>query len=576
LGQKATREIMIGYLIAEEGPLSGTSIIFEEDKTNWTIGRDPDEVDIVLEDPMVSRKHAEVKLTSEGYILENFSSINPVTQNGKVVAEPILLKEDDIIQIGSTFFRFTLKAPAATLEEEQNQDLSFGLEPLEKQDLDVLPQNSGWLIKVISGPNSGAEFELKNSSTYTLGKDPSSCDIVFSDMSVSRTHAKLELDESGHLTIEDLGSKNGVLINGVKIQDKTEVATQDVIAIGTTSFVAINQALANETIVSFAPEKEEKKEEVKPQEVVKKDWKSIRIPKRHLVAMLALSVLFFSGVGSIISLFNPKKVEVKKEDDSKVISKVLKEYPTVQYSYNSSSNKLFLIGHVLTSVEKQELMHALETPGSHLQIEDNVVVDELVWQNMNALLSTNPNWDGVSVYSTSPGKFVVRGYLQNVQAYENLSDFLTLNFPYLDKLDNQVIVESNLQMAIQGILTQQGFSGVNFQINQGEVVLSGKIAENQSSSFEALQKRIRHLPGIRSVKNFVIQTTQESSRVDISSQYNVTGFSKSDNDQYYVVINGKIIGTGDNLDGMMVTEVTQKSVLLEKDGQKFSITYNLQ
>lgn len=565
---------MIGYLIAEEGPLSGTSIIFEEDKTTWTIGRDPDEVDIVLEDPMVSRKHAEVRLTSEGYILENFSSINPVTQNGKVVAEPILLKEDDIIQIGSTFFRFTQKTPPASLDEDI-EELSASLEPLDTQELDALPQNSGWLIKVISGPNSGAEFHLKNATSYTLGKDPSSSDIVFSDMSVSRTHAKLNLDDTGHLIIEDLGSKNGVLINGIKIQDPTDINTQDVIAIGTTSFVAINQALANETIVSFAPEKEEKKEELQAQETVKKDWKSLKIPKRHLVAMLALSLLFFSGIGSMISLFNPKKVEVKKEDDSRFISKVLKQYPTVQYSYNSSSNKLFLIGHVLTSVEKQELMHALETPSSALQIEDNVVVDELVWQNMNALLSTNPNWEGISIYSVSPGKFVVRGYLQNIQSYENLSDFLTLNFPYLDKLENQVVVESNLQMAIQGILTQQGFGAVNFQINQGEVVLSGKIAESQSSSFEALQKRIRHLPGIRSVKNFVILTTQESTRIDLSGQYTVTGFSKSDNDQYYVVINGKIIGTGDNLDGMMVTEVTQKSVHLEKDGQRFSITYNL-
>jgi pSer/pThr/pTyr-binding forkhead associated (FHA) protein len=76
---------MTGYLIAEEGPLSGTCIVFDHDEL-WTIGRDPDEVNIVLEDPMVSRKHAICKLTSEGFILENLSTINPITQNGYLLS----------------------------------------------------------------------------------------------------------------------------------------------------------------------------------------------------------------------------------------------------------------------------------------------------------------------------------------------------------------------------------------------------------------------------------------------------------------------------------------------------------
>ena len=82
---------MTGYLIAEEGPLAGL-IVRLEDTDQWVLGRDPDEVSIVLEDPMVSRKHVICRLTAEGYVLENLSSVNPVTQNGKVVTEPVLLR----------------------------------------------------------------------------------------------------------------------------------------------------------------------------------------------------------------------------------------------------------------------------------------------------------------------------------------------------------------------------------------------------------------------------------------------------------------------------------------------------
>ena len=97
---------MAGYLIAEEGPLAGLVVRFEEGE-EWILGRDPDEVTVLLEDPMVSRKHVICRLTAEGYIFENLSSVNPATQNGKVITEPVLLREGDILQIGSTFFRFT-------------------------------------------------------------------------------------------------------------------------------------------------------------------------------------------------------------------------------------------------------------------------------------------------------------------------------------------------------------------------------------------------------------------------------------------------------------------------------------
>jgi type III secretion system YscD/HrpQ family protein len=564
---------MTGYLIAEEGPLSGTCIVFDQDEL-WTMGRDPDEVNIVLEDPMVSRKHATCKLTNEGYILENLSSINPVTQNGKVVAEPVLLKEGDIIQIGSTFFRFTLNASQETSEPTPLLEDPLDLEPIHSQDLDA-KNHSSWLIKVITGPNSGAEFHLKLNTTYMLGKDPSSSDLLFNDMSVSRQHAQLELDEEGHLFIKDLESKNGVLVNGLKIAQKTPLSTQDLVAIGTTSFVVIDQEVANETIVSF--QEEEKQQEPAPSvETAPKDWKGLKISKRHLAIFSVFGCLLIAGVASLISIFNTTHIDVKRPDDMSFVEKTLKQFPSVQYSYNSASGKLFLVGHLLTSVDKQELMYALTSPGKQLAIEDNVVVDELVWQNMNALIATNPNWEGISIYAPSPGKFIARGYITTISSYENLNDFLNLNFPYLDKLDNQVVVESNLQMAIQGLLVQQGFSNVQFQLTQGDVVLSGKVSESHSQAFDLLQKRLRHLPGIRSVTNFVILSTQENARVDISSQYSITGFSKSDHDNYYVVVNGRIIGAGDNLDGMLVTQINLQTILLEKDGLKFLINYNLQ
>ena len=101
---------MAGFLVAEEGPLVGLVIRFEEGE-EWILGRDPDVSYQVLEDPMVSRKHVICRLSDDGYVLENLSAINPATVNGKPVEEPTLLQEGDTVQVGNVFFHFTLKDP---------------------------------------------------------------------------------------------------------------------------------------------------------------------------------------------------------------------------------------------------------------------------------------------------------------------------------------------------------------------------------------------------------------------------------------------------------------------------------
>jgi pSer/pThr/pTyr-binding forkhead associated (FHA) protein len=73
-----------GYLIAEEGPLSGL-VIRLEDGSEWIIGRDPESSFQVLEDPMVSRKHLICRLTDEGFVVENLSATNPAAINGNPV-----------------------------------------------------------------------------------------------------------------------------------------------------------------------------------------------------------------------------------------------------------------------------------------------------------------------------------------------------------------------------------------------------------------------------------------------------------------------------------------------------------
>lgn len=62
-----------------------------------------------------------------------------------------------------------------------------------------------------------------------LGRDPS-CEIVLDDPSASRRHALLRF-ENGRYRLEDLGSKNGTLVNEVRVQTQ-ELKDQDEVLIG--------------------------------------------------------------------------------------------------------------------------------------------------------------------------------------------------------------------------------------------------------------------------------------------------------------------------------------------------------
>jgi type III secretion system YscD/HrpQ family protein len=576
---------MAGYLIAEEGPLGGLVVRFVEGE-EWILGRDPDIAGQVLEDPMVSRKHVICRLTKEGYLLENLSSVNPATQNGKVITEPVLLREGDIIQIGSTFFRFSEHEPVSSLPPSSGYENEPVFEEPDDLSYDLPTSQDRWMIKVISGPNTGAEFTLHPDHVYIVGKDPNVSDIVFQDLSVSRQHARLKVDPEGKVFIEDLGSRNGVIVNGELITDKKELSSQDLIALGTTSFLLIDRLETKETI--FAPAafsaaapkaaEEAPEEEIAAKETKKKrDWKELSFPKRHLTIAAGFALILLIVFISMIGLFSSKPIQVPQKNRAEQIKTALAPYHAVQFSWSGDgSGKLFLTGHVLTGVDHQELLYNLRNLGFVGMIEDNIVVDEYVWQNMNALLATNPDWIGVSIHSPSPGKFVMRGYIQTPEQAQALADYMNRQFPYLDRLDNQVVVGTNLNTQIQGMLTEKGYSGISFQLTNGELVLSGNAPESAMGEMNRLVEALKALRGIRSVKNFIVFSSEVSSRSDISQKYQVTGSSIKDGKSFSVVINGKILSKGDILDGMVITDIDQSTVLLEKDGTKFKINYNLQ
>jgi DNA-binding winged helix-turn-helix (wHTH) protein len=67
--------------------------------------------------------------------------------------------------------------------------------------------------------------------THVIGRDPAASVWIDSAL-VSRQHARL-LVRNGHVTIEDLGSRNGTFVNGVRLTAAAALAHGDEVSLGT-------------------------------------------------------------------------------------------------------------------------------------------------------------------------------------------------------------------------------------------------------------------------------------------------------------------------------------------------------
>ena len=104
-----------------------------------------------------------------------------------------------------------------------------------------------------------------------------------------------------------------------------------------------------------------------------------------------LAILLILGLGGVFSLFKTETVAHSVTDESQDIAKTLKQFPEVEFSYNTATGKLFLLGHVMTEIDQQEMVYLLKSLSFVNSIEDNVIIDELVWENINALMMKMPH-----------------------------------------------------------------------------------------------------------------------------------------------------------------------------------------
>ncbi|MCC7381641.1 MAG: FHA domain-containing protein [Deltaproteobacteria bacterium] len=233
-----------------------------------TIGRDPAN-DIQIPLTTVSRNHARLFYELGDFFLEDLGSTHGTNHNGKRLGsrEKRLLRDGDQISVMS--FQLTFKTSMGTLLDRQPGEKTEALARRMVQEvLSSLggPSMEPPSLRVMDGVDEGRRLEIQeDQAEITLGRSPE-CDFVLNDQNISRRHALIKRTWNG-FTVQDLGSKNGVIVNGKRAEGAQAIKDGDELQIGGIKLIFIDPAsrildqfgvLAEETV---APEGAEAPEE---------------------------------------------------------------------------------------------------------------------------------------------------------------------------------------------------------------------------------------------------------------------------------------------------------------------------
>lgn len=192
---------------------------FELVKSACWLGRDFD-CDVVFDASaaVVSRKHAEIRHEDAGFILVDNQSFNGTLVNRQRISAAVPLYHNDEIQlgVGGPILRFNSPSrPAPTGASLAGHRSMLNPEAPELGSQTMVFKLDRAPARVEADPEQAQllmSLNFADKREIIVGRDDSS-DIKLDGLQISKRHARLTQSAAG-IVIEDLGSTNGVFVNG--------------------------------------------------------------------------------------------------------------------------------------------------------------------------------------------------------------------------------------------------------------------------------------------------------------------------------------------------------------------------
>jgi predicted Zn finger-like uncharacterized protein len=125
--------------------------------------------------------------------------------------------------------------PAPPPPEEATTESSIPQKDTGRLVAPQLPVGRRLSLAILEGPDAGNVYRIEK-PRVTIGR--SGADLTINDTEASRQHAAVEVRDTQY-TLTDLGSTNGTMYDGQKIQDPVELQNHSEFVIGSTTLMFI-------------------------------------------------------------------------------------------------------------------------------------------------------------------------------------------------------------------------------------------------------------------------------------------------------------------------------------------------
>ncbi|MFH0887948.1 MAG: FHA domain-containing protein [Planctomycetota bacterium] len=259
-GQPSSGPGPVAQIIIKEGTSSKT---IKLDKDSISIGRSSKN-EAVLEDKGVSRVHAQIRKTPDGYVIVDLDSHNGIYFHDSRIKER-KLEIGDEIKIGKATIIF-----GKELEKEKG-----------KEKLEERPVSTSEAQIIIKEGDATKTLQL-DKDVISIGRDKKN-EVVLDDKGVSRSHAQIRKTPDGYVIV-DLDSHNGIYFHDNRIKER-KLEIGDEIEIGDAVIIFGKELVKEKPMVIYASSPAEE---------------FISTPYRNIFALLSKAAIIILISGAIL------------------------------------------------------------------------------------------------------------------------------------------------------------------------------------------------------------------------------------------------------------------------------------
>ena len=178
--------------------------------------------DLILQNNVVAPKQCRIFAQGPYNYVECTGAGNGTYLNDQRLApgSPTPLRDGNRIRVGHHVITVGIGRSAFLPSQQNLDDATYDL-----HSNDLGSEGANPVLEIISGPKKGIVLDVETYNDIVVGRGRD-CGLVLPDTAISREHLVIKRDWSG-TTLLDLGSRNGVLLNGEPVASNTEVDLKD-------------------------------------------------------------------------------------------------------------------------------------------------------------------------------------------------------------------------------------------------------------------------------------------------------------------------------------------------------------